>query len=434
VIRILRSLFRRRGATIANRSIVKLSAGAVSLVVAAGVAGMSGCATTTEKVADTKPRIESIAQASFVKDWQASVFLNPGEKITHIYALDDAIHTYSNLNFDRAFSPASGELLYANEVKDPRGSIMGQPVPLSGGRIAYPTNNSIEVYNLHGRLLQSVPLGFSATSGACGFGSTVFIGDGGGKIACVDVSRTYAWIKWELLTFGVVVSQPVAFQGEIYVASQDGSVRAFNDSHEPGWPLLTDSMFKTGDKILADVKADVFGVYFASTDGRLYCVNRGTGKLKWQYFAPAALTTPPFVTATSVYQFVPGLGLVALDKTQKLVLNTPDNEVVDENPVRMPRWVCPNATALLTEDSQYAYALGTNHLVLALDLKTGKQAFTSTRTDFVAFGASVKKPEMYAAGPDGSIYAFHAVTTPGGTGEIVQNDAAVQTPVLAMAK
>ena len=36
---------------------------------------------------------------------------------------------------------------------------------------------------------------------------------------------------------------------------------------------------------VTDLKADDFGVYVAATDTKLYCLDRATGKIKWQYFA-----------------------------------------------------------------------------------------------------------------------------------------------------
>jgi outer membrane protein assembly factor BamB len=43
-------------------------------------------------------------------------------------------------------------------------------------------------------------------------------------------------------------------------------------------------VFVTSGRIVGDVKVDDSGVYVASTDSKLYALDRGTGKILWKYY------------------------------------------------------------------------------------------------------------------------------------------------------
>jgi outer membrane protein assembly factor BamB len=181
------------------------------------------------------------------------------------------------------------------------------------------------------------------------------------------------------------------------------------------------SKFQTGDKIISDIKADKYGVFAASTDGRLWVLNRASGKVKWMYFAGPALTTAPDVTDSMVYQMVPGQGLAALNKTEKMSLGV-DNKMLDENPIHKPIWIAADATQFLAEDAKFSYVLTTDNHIEARDRQTGAIAFKSERSDFVTYGTNLKEDGIiYAATADGLVVAAQPVLKPGVTGQMVFN-------------
>jgi outer membrane protein assembly factor BamB len=145
-------------------------------------------------------------------------------------------------------------------------------------------------------------------------------------------------------------------------------------------------------------------VYVACTDSKLYCIDRASGRLKWQYFAGTPLRTQPVVTADAVYQFVPGKGLVAIDKTTG-------------KDFREPLWVAPAAGRFLSQDDKNVYVRSAEGNVAALDRKTGEPKFKSRRTDITVFAwPNTKDSTIYAATPKGEVIAIKPVTTPGDHG------------------
>ena len=176
---------------------------------------------------------------------------------------------------------------------------------------------------------------------------------------------------------------------------------------EPIWPL-PGHVFKTGGPIVGNLTADADSVYVASTDNKLYVLNRNNGKLRWQYFGSSSLRSGPAVASDTVYQYVPGTGLVALDKAQGDFL-------------RKPRWVAEDATQLLAQDDRNAYVRTKGNRIAARDKKTGEVRFTSQRKDLTVFATNLVKEDgmIYAGTKAGRVIAVRPVLKPGTVGEVV---------------
>jgi outer membrane protein assembly factor BamB len=190
-----------------------------------------------------------------------------------------------------------------------------------------------------------------------------------------------------------------------------GNIYAVNaESRAPIWPIKQegreDGVFGAAGGIRGDLKADEYGVYAASTDTKLYCLNRTDGRIRWQYFAGQPLQHGPAVTATTVYEYIEGQGLVAIDKTQG-------------EPVRKAKWTVSDAIQFLAEDEKNAYLERRDHAIVAVDKATGKPKFESKRKDFVAFATSLKNNIIYATTQDGQVRAIVPVFNAGSVGEVV---------------
>jgi outer membrane protein assembly factor BamB len=173
--------------------------------------------------------------------------------------------------------------------------------------------------------------------------------------------------------------------------------------------------FITYGQIRADVKADEFGVYVASTDSKVYCVDRNNSKIKWQYFAGAALQDSPVVTKDRVYQAIPGRGVAAINKTEQKNNTQPQWQYNRE-----ALWVVENALQFLADDDKYAYLRGRDNTIIAVDRATGEVTFESTRSDFDVFGSNDKSDGIiYASTSRGQVMAIKPVLRPGSVGEIV---------------
>ncbi len=364
--------------------------------------------------------VQEVPARSFAKVWDADLSLKGGERISRLFLRGDLIFVYTDANNVFAVDRKAGTLAFiCGQVTDP-GKIMRSPVVFPG-MVAFPTSHTLECYDLSGKFLRSMNLGFSTTSDGVGMGMVMVIGsdEPAGRIALIDMTKFYGYHKWSLVT-GMILGAPVSDSGACYVgSSSDGAVYAVNEDRGTTW-ALDDGVFRTYGPIVADMKADTNGVYATSTDARVYCIDRASGKLKWEYFATEPLTVAPAVTSSMLYLPVRGTGIVALDKLKGAYL-------------RQPKWISPTGSELVAEDAKLAYMLNRDNSLSALDKVTGETKFQSGATGFVAYAHNTKDGVIYAAGGDGHVYAVKGVTTAGSMGEIVGIGSG-ESPAIASAK
>ncbi len=255
-------------------------------------------------------------------------------------------------------------------------------------------------------------------SGAVGAGDRVYVGadySNGGHVLCVAVTPSPYSVraKWDRMVTsrGGFSATPAIYQGLVFAGSRDGAVYAFRaDDGQAAWLLLqkTDYGFKTDGEILADLKADSSGVYAASRDSKLYCLDVNTGALKWIYYGGAPLTevSTPQLTPDTIYMYVPVKGVVAIDKTST------------DAPLRGAKWSVADAVQFLAQDEKYAYLAMKDHHIAAVDKVKGGVQFLSARADFTVFGTNLKDSTIYAAN-NKEVYAIRAISKPGLMGELV---------------
>jgi outer membrane protein assembly factor BamB len=362
-----------------------------------------------------------ISQPSFVKVWDVQVPMHRGDSVKGIYYLDGAVHVLTNNNYDQAVKADSGDLLYNFEIGTPDSTLIGGPTLVTNG-IVFPMSHTLELYTRTGNYVRSVDVKYTITNQAVGNHNDVYVGldFNKGCLAQVDVTQEIDPVQWTFLTFGQVDGPVGIFDNVIYCASEDGKVRACAEDRTPYWPLLTDSAFDTQSEIVSGVAVDSHSCYFSALSGNFYCLDKETGKLKWQYLAGQPLQYGPQVTDTAVYQYVPSLGLVALDKTKKLVIG--DQETIDEAPFHSPRWNLRSAFKVLAEDDQFVYvALGSPNRVrgvAAVDKQTGEIKYRTHRRDLAFLTSQPKGELIYGATPDGLVVAMKPVAEPGSYGVI----------------
>jgi len=380
---------------------VLLGAAAISLTALAG-----GCA--KKPAEEAKPTIGAIPPNSFVQQWRAPLKLN-NDVVTELHLRDNNLYAYTRNDVAYQVTRGGGEIQFVAPIKA-SGGVLRPPVEIKE-RIVFPTATTMEIYTSAGRFERRFPLDYSTRSPANGIENMLFIGldyPGGGRIAAIDVARPYANIRWELLTRGGVSAMPAIFQNIVYIGGEDGRVYAVTPDRRPVWPL-EGGVFVTSGRIVGDVQIDETGVYVASTDSKVYCLDRNTGKINWQYFGGRPITATPHVTASTVYVTVPGQGLVALDKG-KGEFN------------RTPRWISKDARKFLSEDAKHTYLATRDGKIQAVDRASGKIVFVSQGKGYDLFVSNPKDDMIFAARKDGTVYAIKPVLGPGVVGEIVMNE------------
>jgi len=328
------------------------------------------------------------------------------DEIRALFLRDNTLFAYSQRNRVTAMSAADGRPLYAIDVL-PDGVHLKPPILIKDGQVAFPAGSSIEVYTKAGKFVESADTKRSIRSGGTVLENTVYLGldyPAGGRLAAIDLTRKFDRARWETMTRSGISSTPTIYQNLVYFADEGGSVYAVSEDKQPAW-ALPHSAFQTDGRIVADLKADDGGVYIASMDTKLYCVETASGRLRWQYYSSQPLVESPVVTADTVYQAVPNVGVAAIDK-------------VNGQMNRQAKWVVKGATRFISQDDKHCYLVGPNQQILACDRASGEVKFKSKRQDLVAFAINTKNAMIFASTRDGDVMAIQPVTTPGTVGTL----------------
>jgi outer membrane protein assembly factor BamB len=400
-------------------------------LVIAGLTAVNGC--TPEKAASKPHPIEVLPARSFTRVW-AGPSHAADDPIRMIDVRDDLVYVYFDSKQVSAVERKSGKFKFSVSVYSPTHEL--RPLVELKDKVVFPNATTLEVYDFDGDHERSVHLNKSLVSNAAGAGQIIYFGStgpNGGLVEAYDMSDDPATVaapfKWEFLANkgGEILAAPAVLNGIVYSGSTHGEVDAVNEKRDIVWDtdqnmflvgeqLTVDRAPMTDNKISADLRVDESGLYVASKNGTMFCINRATGKLLWQYFSGAPLADSPVLAADTVYLQVPGKGLIALDKGNKFAFD------------RLPRWTYPTATQFLSQDAKYSYLAeptgksddGTQtYHIIAVDKMTGVKVFASDRDDFTAFGSNKRDALIYGGFADGSFMAVTPVLKPGQIGELV---------------
>ncbi len=374
---------------------------------------LAGCAKTVPPKPDY---IGVLPQGSFQRGWPVNLDLKKGDFVTRVDVRDKLVYIYTFSKRVTAFDRKSGKLQFSMVVKSPIDSLL--PLVELQGMIVFPNATALELFDSKGDFIKEVALSSPLRSDAAGEGTTVFFGSAGprgGLVEALDLTRAYDVQRWRYSTTDstAVTAGPAVSNGIEYSGSNGGEVDAVSVSTRAQLWETEHNNFLAAGPIVADLQLDDSGLYIASQDTKLYCLNKSTGKLKWQYFAGYPLVDSPVITSDSVYQYVPGKGLVALDK------NTGSYD-------RSPRWINPTATQFLSQDEKYtyvaepstdpAYPTVKTFAIVALNKQTGEKEFESDHKDFTVFGINRKDSTIYASRANGNAMAIIPVLKAGEIG------------------
>lgn len=397
----------------------------------AGLLTLAGC----QKPVQPEPILAAgpIPLNSFVRGWAQELDLRGDDRVKAIHLGENTVYAYTRDGRVLVMARDSGRLQWRAQIRRSDRGGMHPPVELEG-RVVVMTSSTLEVFETsEGALMKSVPLKVAARSDAVGSGNMVFLGGdyaNAGRVVALDITQEYVHTVWQLMIpKGGLAATPALFEEVLYIGGGDGNVYAVAaENREPLWPLQN-SAFVTRGPIVADVLADATGVYAASTDGNLYVLDRGSGRLKWQYYAGTPLTLDPVVTPDTVYLPVPNAGLAAFSKAEN------DAVSPQTGANRHPLWLAAGMVQFLSEDADYAYLRRKDNAIVALDKRTGEHMFVNHRRDLARFATNTKGDGMiYAATRTNRVLAIKPVLRPGVVGELVWSELDLADERLALAE
>lgn len=367
-----------------------------------GLSALGGIGCRNQPPAPVTQSFSELPAGSFAQAWQAEV--EADSAFRSLQVIGDRVYATTDRNQFFSISADGGTVQYAARVARPGEQVF--PPVATGQNIVIAHTTVLSIVDRQGRTVRDIDLRSPIRSPVTPFRNNLVVGidSGGGRLAMVDPSRQFVPIIWEITT-GLITGAPATTNDLIFAGSALGRVYACDDEKKQVWNLAG-GFFQTDRPISADLAADDYGVYAASQDTKLYVLDKLNGRVKWVYHAGVPLVNGPLLTADSVYQPVPGVGLVALTKT-------------GENKYRTPRWTAQGVRQLVSVDERHVYVATDDGAIAALDKQTGAVRFTSEARGFVAFATNLASPTIYAATRDGRIVAIRPVLRPGTIGLLV---------------
>jgi outer membrane protein assembly factor BamB len=366
-----------------------------------------GCSTADRTPAP--PHVSPLQSGSFAQQWYNALRLGK-DNVAQMHLVGETLFVYTGAQRVYAVSRSGGDLRYL-ATPTISGGTLRAPVML-GQYVVYPSGSTLEVFNDRGRPVKTVEFEKPTRSGAITSANTVYLGmdhpGGTGVLASVNVERPYHNVNWEMMTYGAVTPTPVLFDKVIFAGAEDGRLYAVTEQRAPVWSLPGGgNTFNTQGKFASDIRADDYGVYAANTDSKLYCLDRATGRIKWQFYSGGPLRTAPVVFAGNVYQYVPRTGIVAIDKA-----NGQFN--------RQAKWVVKDAQQVLSEDQGNVYLKARKGQILAVDKMTGQVQFRS-KNRWDVFVTNMTDAMIFASTKEGKLAAIRPVLREGEVGTMVMD-------------
>ena len=229
---------------------------------------------------------------SFKRDWAVALDLKK-DTVDRMFVREDFLFVYTKAGVSYVIRRDRGTIEHSEVI--PGGESRLHPPVLLKEFIVYPTTSELFCYNYGGQRVRTYDLKAAIRSDVVGERSSVYVpidvGGFGPRLRKLDLNVQNDAPTWDLAPFrGSIAGAPAVHQDIVYMASDDGLIYAVSaESREPIWPVYNPpygNTFDAHEPILADLKADDSGLYFVTGGvGRLYCLNRITGGVKWQFSA-----------------------------------------------------------------------------------------------------------------------------------------------------
>jgi outer membrane protein assembly factor BamB len=206
-------------------------------------------------------------------------------------------------------------------------------------------------------------------------------------------------LEWRPRELGGPAVDPIT--GTVVVGTRDGVLRAYGETGQPLWDFQAKGPFDATPRIDGDM------VYAGSSDGRLYAIELGSGKLRWKYEVGEEVGTTPASGAGLVLVMTLQDTLVAVDAKTGAWKWHHRRESHEGFTIRGAA-----AVTIFGDVAMGAYSDGT---VAALDLLTGAarwERLVAPKADLMDVDSTprVEGGKVFVAAYSGSVFALELAT------------------------
>lgn len=317
--------------------------------------------------------------------WEHKIPIQATENLETLIIIDDHIYGISDKNFMTAFDREKGTVVFNKTLAANNVPFWGLErfedilFTISGNRL-------IEMSLQSGKQLTELKLDYGITAAAARNKVCYYIAACEGRMRVLRASD-------KVKLFDVSAENPsditsiAASEESVAFSTKAGDVISIRPS--AAYKLW---QFKADSEIIAPMVQDGNDLVFAAKDAGLYCISAATGQLKWKYRLGAVPKKAPVVTVNKVYQYVPGVGLAAINKkTGKLIWNISDG------------------LAMLAESANRTYIKTSNGNLTVIDDQKGKKLYSLNFKSAKLYASNTTDSYIYIADQKGRIACLKPV-------------------------
>ncbi len=180
---------------------------------------------------------------------------------------------------------------------------------------------------------------------------------------------------------GSLITSILADQNEVIFATEAGNVVCIEaDKPKKLW------QFDAPGAIEGALVRDANSVYFACRDACVYRLDFSSGRLVWKCQTPGILKTSPQPGKKVVYQHVPNIGLIAIDKQNAKIL-----------------WQVSDGAGLLSESGDKALVITRTGLLREMDNVKAKPVYTIDVGGPVKYATNMADSRIYIGDSKGRL-------------------------------
>ena len=323
--------------------------------------------------------------AGLIKHWQFQVPLDPGQRVTDVYLVDDQLYVCTRDGCAFAVHAYSGALRWMRQVTQ-GGYRLSRPVHF-GRQVIFVTPGELVAYDrVYGDGLERRWVtGLGATAPAADAKSFY---TGGSRKRIYSFSGKDLSSEWEVICSDRVVGQMAVHEGLLYFATIDGQVYAVKPVQRTAvWAQFP----RTSGDVAAGVAVSSAGVFVPSHDRSLWLFDPTYGNEIWRTRLSAPLDETPVVFDEIAYQFNDADGVVAIK------IREPDDQ-------QRILWKVRGARHVVTETDDFVYLLTRDQTLAVVQREEGQVVREIATPGLSMTTPVVGDTALYLFGEDGRIF------------------------------
>lgn len=317
--------------------------------------------------------------------WQFNLPLSERETLDRMFIFGNRLCTLSSRNFLSCLNRADGNVIFSDSIAPPGLPLVGierfkdELLSIVGSKL-------IEISIESGARKASTTV---STGAAC----PVVRNDDFFYIAGLDKRLHVLKASNKILAFEAaaendsLITSVLAETNFVVFATDKGNVICIRDDKPAKlW------QFDAPAAIVPPVARDADSLYLACRDTNIYRLNLSSGDLVWKYQTQAILDSSPLIGAKVIYQYIPDIGLIAVNKeTGKQI------------------WQVDNGVGLLAESGDKAFVITNAGVIVVMDNAKAKQLYTVNIGKPVKFAFNTIDSKIYIADAAGRLACLEPV-------------------------